>query len=285
MRNIYVSTACVRFAKIAESIRSLAEQGFRHIELSGGTKPYQRLEEDLIRLKKEYSLIYACHGYFPPPEQDFVVNLASGNEEIYKKSIRHYLMCMDMMERVGIKDLSLHAGFLIEIPPEQIGRRIDSPIIYNREESVSRFCDAYNEIVKNATARGMNVYLENNVISRENYEQFNGHNYLLMTDYATICEMKQILDFNLLLDLGHLHVSSHTLGHSFEEEVRQLACMVKWLHVSENDGIVDEHRMLDADSKIQRACSLFSDCNITLETVGAIEHIRESYQMIMGCGQ
>lgn len=81
---IYVSSTCVRQHNIADVIRRLAGAGIRNIELSGGTDYYDGIEREIGQLQREYNLRYACHAYFPPPEEPFVVNLASCNDRIYK---------------------------------------------------------------------------------------------------------------------------------------------------------------------------------------------------------
>ena len=47
-------------------VKSLANEGFKNIELTGGTDFYQGYIQDLKDLKKEYNLNYRLHNYFPP---------------------------------------------------------------------------------------------------------------------------------------------------------------------------------------------------------------------------
>jgi len=77
---MYVSSACVVHEKIKDSIEELGLNGFKDIELSGGTKYYAGYEDDLIRLKEKYHLNYLVHNYFPPPKEEFILNLASLDE-------------------------------------------------------------------------------------------------------------------------------------------------------------------------------------------------------------
>ena len=62
---IYISSSCVKNAKIKDSVEQLATNGFQNIELSGGTEFYENFENDLIELKDRYKLNYRCHNYFP----------------------------------------------------------------------------------------------------------------------------------------------------------------------------------------------------------------------------
>lgn len=281
---IYVSSSCVRNNTIAAIIRQLAESGIKNIELSGGTDFYDGLEGDLIALKQRYDLQYACHAYFPPPAEPFVVNLASCNDKIYKQSIEHYICCIEMLKRVECPVLSIHAGFLVEIGTSEIGRKLSGKNVYDEGKAYERFCTAYEKIARLCHDNRINFFLENNVLSAENYKEFGFHNYMMMTDYASIMKMKRQLKFNLLLDLGHLHVSARTLGLNYVEECDKLKSYVEWIHLSENDGISDEHKPLRKNSEIIKEFNkIFKpEVNVTLETVGSIEDILSSLNVANG---
>ncbi len=279
---IYVSSSCIHNNKISEIIEIYARAGIKNIELSGGTSYYSGIEEDLIRLKDLYGINYACHAYFPPPKIPFVVNLAACDEEVYRQSVEHYVHCMELMRRIECKSLSVHAGFLIEVQPDKIGKTLDYEIIYEEQKAYDRFCKAYRQLEQLCNENGIMLYLENNVLSPENYKGFQSHNYLMMTDYASIMKMKEQLEFNLLLDIGHLYVSSHTLGLNFEQEFDLLKNDAKWIHLSENNGRKDEHKPLKPNSPIMKAF-LAADCrsiNITLETAGDINQILASMEQV-----
>lgn len=283
---IYVSSSCLKKDIIAEVIELLAENGVKKIELSGGTRYYEGIEKDLCTLKDRYGLIYSCHAYFPPPEKPFVVNLASCNDEIYQRSIEHYNQCIRMLKRIDCRVLSVHAGFMVEVGTDEIGKRLSKKIVYDEGMAYERFCSAYQHISEQCNDSGIELFLENNVLSSDNYNEFEHHNYMMMTDYSSIMKMREQLDFNLLLDLGHLHVSAKTLGLNFQEECSELKEYVSWMHLSENDGIVDEHRPLSEGSEI--LCGFHRiytpDINVTLETVGDIKEILQSMQLVeMNC--
>ena len=279
---IYVSSACIRKKSIAEIIWLYAEKHFQNIELSGGTDYYDDIESDLQKLKENYQLNYACHAYFPPPQVPFVVNLASCNDWIYKRSVEHYVKCIEMLKRLECKVLSIHAGFLIEIGVDEIGKQLSDQIIYDEAKAYERFCYAYGYIAKLCEKNGISFFLENNVLSTQNFQQFGYHNYLMMTDYESIMKMKRQLDFNLLLDLGHLHVSANTLGLDYSKECEMLQPYIKWIHISENNGVVDEHKPLREDSPIIKELSKLyhPGINITLETEGSMQDITESIKVV-----
>lgn len=279
---IYLSSSCIRKSNIAEVVTLYGERGIKNIELSGGTYFYEGIEDDLRALSGKYDLTYACHAYFPPPREPFVVNLASCNDKIYRQSIEHYEKCIRMLKRIDCKFLSVHAGFMVEVGANEIGRKLSSGIVYEEDSAYERFCNAYEHILKECTKNGIELYLENNVLSAENYEEFEYHNYLMMTDYSSILKMREKLDFNLLLDLGHLHVSAQTLRRDFRDECSRLKKYVKWIHISENNGISDEHKPLKAGSEILEEFHkvYVQGLNVTLETIGNIEDILESMKLI-----
>ena len=278
---IYVSSSCIKKNRIIEILEEYAANGITHIELSGGTNYYPEIEKDLIDLKQRHRLEYACHAYFPPPQEEFVVNLASCNDEIYERSIRHYEECISMLMRVKCNTLSVHAGFLMEITTDNIGKKICDPIIYDEREAYERFCNAYKHIEDLCNKSNIRLYLENNVLSKENYEAFQQHNYFMMTDYESIMKMKEYISFDLLLDLGHLHVSANTLKLDYPEQCMRLKEQVKWIHVSDNNGIADQHKPLSGNSRILEGFNAIYDngVNVTLETQGMISEILDSIDL------
>ena len=183
---IYVSSACVKEKNIANVIEKLAGKGIKNIELSGGTDYYCGIWKDLEELKKQYHLNYACHAYFPPPPVPFVVNLASCNDKIYRQSMEHYIQCIDMLKSVECRVLSIHAGFLVEINTDEIGHKLSSRTVYDEDKAYDRFCTAYEHLAGLCRKNGIKFFLENNVLSAENYEEFGRHNYMMMTDYEFI---------------------------------------------------------------------------------------------------
>lgn len=141
---------------------------------------------------------------------------------------------------------------------------------------------AYEYIAKLCAKNNINLYLENNVLSAENYQAFQNQNYMMMTDFTSILEMKKQLAFNLLLDLGHLHVSCKTLRLDYSKECQKLKEYVRWIHISENNGILDEHKPLVENSKILKEFYklYYPSTHITLEISGNAEDILSSIQLL-----
>ena len=105
---------------------------------------------------------------------------------------------------------------------------------------------------------------------------------MMMTDSCNINRIRERLDFNLLLDLGHLFVSTKTLNKDYAEECNDLMKQAKWLHISDNNGVMDQHLPLTENSPIlQQYYSLGNKAiDITLETCGEISEIIKSIDLL-----
>ena len=191
---IYVSTSCVKHNKIKDSVEELASNGFKNIELSGGTEYYENFESDLIELKSKYNLNYRCHNYFPPPKKHFVLNLASLNDETFRISLEHLERVVALSNRLGADKFAFHAGFFIDIKLSEIGKKLSRDNLFDEKKSVDRFCGAY-DIVKEQ-AKNVSLFIENNVFSKTNAETYDGENPFMMTSFNEYKSLKEKIDFH-----------------------------------------------------------------------------------------
>lgn len=282
---LYVSSACIKTAKICDAVETLAQEGIRYIELSGGTGYYEGYMQDLLRLQKEYGLQYSSHGYFPPPRKDIVVNLAACNDEIYESSIRFYKESIERLQILGCTVLSVHSGFYVEVSAEEIGKRISLTTEYNREEADRRFADAVKELNSTAEKAGMRFFMENNVLSQENFQSFGNRNMFMMTGSRDIEEKMRQTGIPLLLDIGHLKVSCHTLKLNLDKELDLLLPQAGWLHLHDNNGIKDQHDRLASGSGIFEKVHEFvrsSGISATIEVHTGLENTLATYRNFMG---
>lgn len=277
---IYISSACVQHEKIKDSVEKLAQNGFEHIELSGGTKYYEGYEQDLIELKNKYDLKYLLHSYFPPPKEDFILNLASLDAEIYQKSLEHYEGAIALSQKLGSKKYGFHAGFLIDFKIDEIGEKISFTEIYDKDKAIKRFCEGFNSLKEKAD--GVELYIENNVLSPSNAQTFQDKNPFLLTDYSGYEELKELIDFKLLLDVAHLRVSANSLGLDFVEQLKKMISISDYIHLSDNNGIHDQNRCFSDDSDILHILKEFNfnDKTVTLETYGSISDIKLSQSIV-----
>lgn len=279
---IYVSNLCVKTKTIKEAVSLLCQNGFSNIELSNtsGYKDASSLLDIISQIKEKYKINLLFHGYFLPPEKDFVLNLASLDNEIYQKTLEHLKKSIDISKRFGAKKFGFHAGFLIDIPVSQIGRPIKVTKIFDEAGSIKRFCEGHRSL--KTYSDGLELYIENNVFSRANARSFKKNNVFLLTHYGQYKKLKEMTDFKLLLDIGHLKVSCRTLNLDFYAELDKMLDVSDYVHLSENNGYGDQNRLIAKEGCLLKALKQHNLKNkiITLEIRGGIKGIKESARLI-----
>lgn len=277
---IYVSSSCVKHKMIKDSVQELVNNGFKNIELSGGSEYYTGFEDDLLELKEKYSLNYICHNYFPPPKEHFVLNLASLNDEIYKKTFNHLVKAIVLSKKLGSKKFGFHAGFFIDIKVNEIGKNISKNNIFDKEKAIQRFCDGFEEL--KVIAGSLNLYIENNVFSATNYKTYNGNNIFMLTNFNEYNELKEQINFNLLLDVAHLKVSSSSFSLNFEDEFKNMIAISDYIHISDNDALHDLNHKLQKNTPLVNTLKQqnLKSKDFTLEIYDDLNAIKETYEIL-----
>jgi len=273
---IYVSSTCLKHEKIKDTVDELAQNGFKNIELSGGTNYYEGYEEDLLELKDNYNLNYLLHNYFPPPKQDIILNLASLNNGIYQKTLEHYEEAISLSKKLGAKRFGFHAGYFIDFNTKEVGNNISLTELYNKDEAMKRFCEGYNYLKEKA--EDIELYIENNVLSYTNTNIFKGQCPFMFIDHEGYEELKSFIDFELLLDIGHLKVSANSLKIDFDEQLNKMISISDYIHLSDNNGLHDQNMCFSDDSDFLNVLKIYNINNktVTIETYGSIPDIKLS---------
>jgi len=277
---VYVSSACLKREKIKDSVEELALAGFRDIELSGGTKYYEEYEKDIFELKDKYGLNYLLHNYFPPPKEDFILNLASLDDGIYEKTIQHYNETILLARKLDLKGVGLHAGFFVDFSVKEAGKDISLIELSDRDKALKRFVEGIIQIKDKAG--DTELYVENNVLSLSNAEIYKGQNPFMLTCSSEYEELRTQIDFKLLLDIAHLRVSANSLGLNFRDELNKMFAISDYVHVSENDGAQDQNLCFSEGSDVLDVLKDydFSGKIVTIETWGNVNQIKVSQEII-----
>ncbi len=277
---IYISSSCVKHNKIKDSVQELVDNGFKNIELSGGTEYYDGFESELLELKDKYDLSYLCHNYFPPPKEHFVLNLASLDDDVYHKTFEHLKSAIELSKRLSAKRFGFHAGFFIDIRVDEIGKKITKDTLFDKEKSVKRFCDGFKELQQ--IAGELILYIENNVFSSTNATTYENEKPFMLTTSAEYKELKNIIDFHLLLDVAHLKVSSKTFGLNFEDELSYMIKQSDYVHISDNDALHDLNHKLQRDSELVNMLKKndLKNKDFTLEIYDSMEEIKRTYEIL-----
>lgn len=281
---IHISSSGLPAPRITDTIDRLAAAGFRGIELSGGSTHYPGLEQDLLD-HAGAGLDLQLHNYFPPPVEPFVLNLASLDDGIHARSLAHCRRALALSNRLGARRYGVHAGFLLDPAPRELGQALADRPFADRDRALERFVSSLAELATEAGAT--RLYIENNVLSARNRRTWPGPNPLLLCCAADWRELRPLLEplgIGLLLDLAHLRVSAHSLGLDFAAEADELLCASDYLHLSDNNGLEDSNGPLCADGEILASLSRLGSppAALTLEVYTGLDHIRESARLLDG---
>ena len=177
MKKINISTGGFKSNTALEIVHRLVENDIYNIELSGG-KYDPSFEKNILSFCKIANLSF--HNYFPPPEKSFVLNLASSDNEVSKKSINHVKRAIDLSYSFGIKEYSIHAGFRIDPKVSELGKTVGSrKSLVPLEKSKNIFFENLYNISNYARNNNINLYIENNVVTKTNFNVFGENPFLL----------------------------------------------------------------------------------------------------------
>jgi len=279
---IYVSSTCSNKTNIRDAILDLVENGFKFIELSGGTKFYPNYLEDLGELRDKYNLMYRLHNYFPPPEKSFVLNLASNNELVLEQSREMIKYAIDISAQFESREYGIHAGFRISPKVEELGKKILGRTILPYADSLKKFIEEFAKLAKYAESRNVNLLLENNVFSAANRQSFEGENPFFLTNSAEYFEMRNKVSFALLLDIAHLKVSCQSQSLDFTQELHTLIAESNYIHISENDGLSDSNNEFSIRSSFVQILkeSSLKNKSFTIEVYDGLESVRRCHSLL-----
>jgi len=279
---IYISTGCIPGATIKERVEILAKNDFSNIELTGGTAFYENYLDDLLHLKNKYQLNYLVHNYFPPPEQSFVLNLGSLQENIENQSVSLCKNAIQDAAILGSDYYSFHAGFYFDPDVSELGTILDKKILSDINVSQSIFKKNFEYLKEVSDKNNIKLYIENNVINLGSFLSFNRTAPAMLLNSNDYKILKQDINFNLLLDVAHLKVSANSMKLDFSKELSTLLESSDYLHLSDNNGLNDENKAIKKNSNLFDLLKIVNINNktITLEIYDDLDTIKESYELI-----
>nr|WP_319540033.1 sugar phosphate isomerase/epimerase [uncultured Methanospirillum sp.] len=242
--SIYVSTSCLPGVdSLTERISLFQKNGFDAIELGAGVRMNKKDHQFLLKNKNKFLL----HNYFPPPLKPFVLNLASENADIQKKSLKLIRTALKLSKDLQSPFYTIHAGF-VKDPTEFRGNNYIFPSYVSNEEihyASIRYAKLISQIAKESKLLNIDLYLENNCCTVDLVNKL-----LLQTqnEFASLFQSNRIDNLGILLDTGHLNVTAQTYGFDPRDFVKDLQGHIKVIHLHDNDGILDLHKPINSDS-------------------------------------
>ncbi|MDR3627009.1 MAG: TIM barrel protein [Ignavibacteriaceae bacterium] len=203
------------------------------------------IDEDNIDIKLcEFSSDFLIHNYFPKPIDDFVINLASSNEIIRKKSIEFACGNIFRCEKYKIPIYSIHSGFRFDPIPKYLGVTFDNVELNDYSSSFDLFIKSIREILNTTLSSSVSLLLENNVITKNNLNSFRQNPLLCCdtNDYIKLFSIVKDSRLGILADYGHLKVSANTLKFTTESFYETLKNRIYAHHLSFNNGLYDSNK-------------------------------------------
>ena len=233
----YISTGGFSKFSADKISEKLISTGINSIELSGGIYSTNVID-NLYELKEKAN--FQIHNYFPPPKIPFVLNLASQDTEISNLSLEHTYHALDCCMKLNAEYYSFHAGFLCDLSVSELGGKIKKRKLYDREKSIDLFLERVSLISKKAENKGIKIMIENNVLSANSKNEFQGNPLLMCDAEECIKIIRQVpQNVKLLLDVAHLKVSAKSLGFNPVEMMKKCDDCIGGYHLSDNNGLTD----------------------------------------------
>lgn len=244
---LFVSTNCLRSTTtLTEKLKMYASVGILRVDLGAGVTVS---ESELTQLGDSSNYEFQIHNYFPPPPTDFVLNLASPDPGITQLSKQMTTDAVDLLTTINGTIYSVHPGFVTD-PTGFNGISFTFPAPKSPRDQVTamnRFTTNLSSLVAYAEKTEIQVIVENQVIDH----QLKGKILLeTASEFFNLFESIPSSHLGMLLDTGHLNVTSHTLGFDRIKFVESLLPFIKSIHLHDNDGSADYHLPIAPNSWI-----------------------------------
>lgn len=242
---IYLSTGGFKERSGYDTLKTFIKNKISFVELSAG-----RYSKDQVKkIEKIKNIKKLMHNYYPPPKEPFVINIASSNEKILDKSMKHVKKSIDISNSIGAKDYSFHPGFVTDISPKEIGIITKTTNFNDRNVCIQRVLKNLFTLSRYAKKKGVRLLVENNVMKKSSYD-FLGKDTTIMSRPEEINFIMERVPKNikLLMDVAHLKVSSNVLGFNKVAAFKSVKKWIRAYHLSDNDGMNDSNDLFNEKS-------------------------------------
>jgi len=233
---IFVSTACLkgsdsRFTRNLSYVLDIYKRlGIKNIELGS---VHEKINDftPLFRYKKENNANFIIHGFFPPTDAKFMMNLASQNSRILKGTIAIAKNGIEMCNKLDSNLYSMHAGHCADVFVNQSKcKKIISAdkAIEISANSLGILCDYAKKLDVKIAVENSNGFTENTF----NYS---------IESFNEIFRKVSSRNLGVLIDIGHLNMAAKHFGFDKKDFIKKLQSKVLELHCHENHGMKDEH--------------------------------------------
>jgi sugar phosphate isomerase/epimerase len=245
-KSIFVSTTYSHDnSKLKKVLDECLMNGIINVELGSN-----HCHEKKYTYLKDYSLNYLVHNYFPIPKNSFVVNIASQDEIIHRRSIKHIKNAIDLCSGIDAKLYTFHPGFLTDpLGSNQSSQNYDFRWDTERlkktnyEMAWDQMVGAFREIIDYAREKQV-------AIAFETEGSFHKKDHLMMQqpkEYERFLKLFPSDAIGINLNIGHLILAANAFEFSYQTFVDIVADYVVAMELSHNNGVEDQHLPLQSD--------------------------------------
>ena len=246
MKKLYISTGGFKNLTPSEAIKKLNYNNIYNIELSGG-----KYEKDIGKkiLKIDTKNNIRTHNYFLYPKKNFVINLASENKIIVKKSIELIKRNILLAKKIKSKYVSFHAGFRFDPVPSSLGKPIQKMSMMTEKKALRNFRKNLKKLAIFSKKKGVEILIENNVLSHKNFQNFKCNPFLLSSPIQIQKFFKiKIPNVSFLMDVAHFKVTCKTLKIDLFVSYKKIIKLINAYHLSDNNGLADTNSKITKKS-------------------------------------
>ncbi len=246
MRKLFISTGGFKDLTPTQAIKKLNKNNIFNIELSGG-KYEKNVGNKILRINNKNNI--RTHNYFLYPKKNFVINLASENKLIVKKSINLIKKNILFAKKINSQYVSFHAGFRFDIKPNKLGKSIDKEKLITEKVALKNFKKNLKNLIIFAKKNKIKILIENNVLSKKNYDNFKCNPFLLCSpNQIKSFFKKKIPNVFFLMDVAHYKVTCKTLRIDLVRSYKKILKFIDAYHLSDNNGYADTNSKISQRS-------------------------------------
>ena len=248
-------------AEVLDHMRDLDIDG---VEL-GSTHVWRPDFADIISDSTDWQLF--THNYFPPAEQDLVLNIASNDADVRDASLAHAAYAIQFASETGASLYTIHPGFLSDADILIPDTSSDAPYDFvfsgewaDRERAQQHLHQGLFSLLELAAKNGVQLAVETqgsfvdagvSLLERPN-------------DYEAISDL---LEAGLAINFNFAHswFAAQVHGFDFEELLEICQPHLAAVELSHNDGTHDHHAAIPEGSYVLDWVGRFGDIPLILE--------------------
>jgi sugar phosphate isomerase/epimerase len=236
----YTSTFNRVKVPIKECLEWLIDGGITRVEISSGHRYEDGFWDTVKELRNEHGLDVILHNFAPPLKEDLLLNLSSREPGKVKATQDFIISRIGMSREIGARFYGFHAGFLVEYYFGQDS--YDDPLPHDR--GMDMFIDNLGPVLDAADDQDIDIAIENHVVEEKHRDiLYLAHH----EDFRHLFDKVRSKRLFALIDLGHLQVSSRTLGFDPFEFLKVVGKRALEYHIHGNDFCEDVHRPITSD--------------------------------------